>query len=64
LCNTSQTGVPAIARPLTSLKAITLNLPSLSEQKAIAATLSCLDDKIELNNHINKTLAEMAQAIF
>jgi len=39
-------------------------LPSLSEQKAIADTLSCLDDKIELNNRINKSLEEMAQAIF
>ncbi|MDI6915758.1 MAG: restriction endonuclease subunit S [Desulfitobacteriaceae bacterium] len=39
-------------------------LPPISEQKAIADTLSCLDDKIELNNRINKTLEEMAQAIF
>lgn len=39
-------------------------LPSLTEQKAIADTLSCLDDKIELNNCINKTMEEMAQAIF
>lgn len=39
-------------------------LPSLPEQKAIAATLSALDDMIELNNQINKTLEEMAQAIF
>ncbi|ADE56591.1 MULTISPECIES: restriction endonuclease subunit S [Aminobacterium] len=38
--------------------------PNLQEQKTIAATLSCLDDKIELNNRINKTLEEMAQAIF
>ena len=41
-----------------------INLPTLSEQKAIAATLSVLDDMIELNNQINKTLEEMAQAIF
>jgi type I restriction enzyme S subunit len=39
-------------------------LPSIQEQKAIAATLSCLDDKIELNNCINKNLEEIAQAIF
>lgn len=39
-------------------------LPPLSIQKAIADTLSCLDDKIELNNRINKNLEEMAQAIF
>lgn len=39
-------------------------LPSLLEQHAIAATLSALDDAIELNNKINKNLEEMAQAIF
>lgn len=36
----------------------------LSTQKAIAETLSCLDDKIKLNNRINKNLEEQAQAIF
>ena len=41
-----------------------LLLPSILEQKAIADTLSCLDDKIELNNRINKNLEEVAQAIF
>ena len=39
-------------------------LPTLKEQKAIAATLSCLDDMIELNNRTNEVLEEMAQAIF
>lgn len=39
-------------------------LPPLPEQKAIAATLSALDDMIDLNNRINKTLEEIAQAIF
>jgi type I restriction enzyme S subunit len=37
---------------------------SIKEQHSIAATLSALDDMIELNNQINKTLEEMAQAIF
>lgn len=41
-----------------------LCLPPKPEQKAIATTLSCLDEKIELNNRINKTLEKMAQAIF
>lgn len=36
----------------------------LAEQRAIAATLSCLDDKIELNNKINTNLEAQAQAIF
>jgi len=34
------------------------------EQKAIAAILSSLDDKIELNQRMNKTLEEIGQAIF
>ena len=41
-----------------------INLPTISEQKAIAETLSCLDDKIELNNKINSNLEQTAQAIF
>ena len=39
-------------------------LPNLNEQKRIAEILSTFDDKIELNNKINKTLEEMASAIF
>lgn len=46
------------------IESLDMPLPALSEQKSIAAILSCLDDKIELNNRINKTLEEMAQAIF
>lgn len=39
-------------------------LPSLPRQETIVAVLSCLDDKIELNNRINKNLEAQAQAIF
>ncbi len=39
-------------------------LPPIHEQKAIAAILSCIDDKIKLNNRMNENLEEMAQAIF
>ena len=41
-----------------------LPLPPVKEQRAIARILSSLDDKIELNRQINKTLERMAQAIF
>ncbi len=41
-----------------------IKLPPLHEQKAIAHILSTLDDKIEVNNQINKTIENMAQAIF
>jgi type I restriction enzyme S subunit len=41
-----------------------INLPPLPAQRAIAATLSCLDEKIELNRRINANLEAQAQAIF
>ena len=47
-----------------TFRGIHVLLPEVDEQTAIAATLSCLDDKIELNNRMNKTLEEMAQALF
>lgn len=39
-------------------------LPSFREQKAIAAILSSLDDKIDLLHRQNKTLEGMAEALF
>lgn len=41
-----------------------ISIPSVENQKKIVSILSALDDKIELNNEMNKTLEEMAQAIF
>ena len=41
-----------------------LNLPSITEQKAIACILGALDDKIENNRRMNETLEAMARAIF
>lgn len=38
--------------------------PPLPEQRAIAAVLGALDDKIELNRRMNATLEQMAQALF
>lgn len=39
-------------------------LPPLEEQKRIAAILSALDDKIEINRKINENLEQQAQALF
>jgi type I restriction enzyme S subunit len=39
-------------------------LPPFSEQRRIASILSVFDDKIELNNQMNRTLEEMASTIF
>lgn len=43
---------------------IKVPIPSLEEQEKIVNILSSLDDKIELNNEMNKTLEDMAQSIF
>jgi type I restriction enzyme S subunit len=47
-----------------TLKEKTVLLPPLAEQKAIAAVLGALDDKIELNRRMNATLEAMALALF
>ena len=46
------------------IKNFEFELHPLEEQEKIANILSSLDDKIELNNEMNKTLEEMAQSIF
>jgi type I restriction enzyme S subunit len=43
---------------------IIINLPPLSEQTVIAKILSDLDEKIELNQQMNKTLEAIGQALF
>lgn len=49
---------------LPTLRKIPIYLPALPQQKSIAKILSFLDEKIEVNNEINKKLEEMAQAIY
>lgn len=48
----------------TALKNFEVSIPPLDKQKKIAGILSALDDKIELNNKINRNLEAQAQAIF
>ena len=43
---------------------IRVPVPPLPEQRAIAAVLGALDDKIELNRRMNRTLEAIAQAVF
>lgn len=57
-------GTTQKALTIETLNKFTIFLPPLDTQKKIAAVLSALDDKIELNNAINKNLEEQAQAIF
>lgn len=59
-----KTGSAQPQLPISIIKKLNFLSPSPPEQKAIAATLSCLDDMIELNNQTNKILEEIVQAIF
>jgi type I restriction enzyme S subunit len=49
---------------LTDQRRLTVTLPPLASQQAIAAILGALDDKIELNRRMNATLEAMARALF
>ena len=52
------------ALTITGLKGMDITLPPLPEQKAIAAVLGSLDDKIELLREQNETLETLAQTLF
>jgi type I restriction enzyme S subunit len=54
--------IPSLTTEL--LKKIEIQLPSVAEQQSIASILSSIDDKIENNRAINKTLEEMAMALY
>lgn len=56
------TAVPHISGG--QIKSFEFDLPPLPEQRAIAATLGALDDKIELNRRTGETLEAMARALF
>lgn len=58
----SDSAVPGLNRDNAHQRIICV--PDLKEQKAIAAVLGALDDKIELNRRMNATLESMARALF
>jgi len=60
--NKQTTGLGHVTKK--DLQNITVGIPSDTEQRAIAHILGSLDDKIELNRRMNKTLEAMARAIF
>jgi type I restriction enzyme S subunit len=53
---------PNISR--SQLETLEVQIPPLAEQKAIAAVLSSLDDKIDLLHRQNKTLEAMGEVLF
>ncbi|MCL9809682.1 restriction endonuclease subunit S [Flavobacterium luminosum] len=58
----SGTSVPTLNR--NDVHKLDVTIPDLQEQKSIAAILSAIADKIENNLAINKTLEEMAMALY
>ena len=63
---TEMVGVGSVIRHFgpTHLRQMTVQVPPLPEQRAIAHILGTLDDKIEVNRRMNQTLEEMARAFF
>ena len=58
----SDSAVPGLNREIAH--AINIILPSIKQQKYIAYILGTLDDKIEMNRRISKTIEEIARALF
>lgn len=50
--------------PVTAQRKLHVVVPTITEQKAIAAVLGALDDKIEVNRRMNATLEATARALF
>lgn len=62
LTNAHGTTMPSLNQEI--LSRLPLILPPLPVQKKIAAILSSLDDKIEINTRMNNVLEEIARALF
>ncbi|MCL6582687.1 MAG: restriction endonuclease subunit S [bacterium] len=58
----ADSAVPGLNREAAHARKV--RIPPLPEQRAIAHILGTLDDKIELNRRMSRTLEEMARAIF
>ena len=58
----SGSAIPSTSKE--SFYSLSVLLPPLPEQKAIAHVLSTIDDKIELNRQMNETLEAMAKTLF
>ena len=57
-------GTTVIGIRQSELREVHLPIPPLNEQRVIAHILGSLDDKIALNRRTNRTLAELAAALF
>ncbi|WP_082634057.1 restriction endonuclease subunit S [Arthrobacter alpinus] len=63
LMRASTVGTPGIGQPLTSLRGISIELPELEQQQAIAEVLGALDDKIAANTKLAAAAEDLAVAL-
>lgn len=64
-CISQMTGSSGRQRvPTNALSQFEVTIPPLKEQRAIACILGALDDKIDLNRRMNRTLEAIARALF
>lgn len=59
-----ETGTTVTGIKQSELKEVLIDYPPYKYQKQITSILKSLDDKIELNRHINENLEQQAQALF
>lgn len=64
LLTLASAGATRNALTKTMIEEFEISIPNIKEQTAIAQILSTLDDKIELNLQQNKTLEQMAMALY
>ena len=64
LMNASQVGVPALARPTSTFREVTLPIPPMDIQNKIMDILLSIDGKLAVNKQINDNLEQQAQAAF
>ena len=57
LSNSSQVGVPALARPSSTFQELEMPVPTINEQRSIVDTLASLDAQIAENRMINHHLS-------
>src|SRR5579859_6099960 len=62
LGNTSTVGVPGLGQPVATIKSLRVPHPPLLVQKAVAAVLGALDDKIAANGRIATRSDELLRA--
>lgn len=64
LLKARETGTTVMGIKQAEFKKIQINVPEIGIQKKIGRFLRTLDEKIEINNKINKNLAQQAQELF